>query len=167
MICPMQGKLRHKVSCHLNDSLDFSLCSWIMMMCSNSRERLLLIFLSQYTRNLSDTKIPFSLWMCGISTHAFSQSHCLKRFLPKTVSLAPKYSWFSTQIITVSASLQRVSPWNIEEEDSCPYPVVNWPGVSTTNWYTYNKYPGLYLSRYRMPYFSGTTVCFLVTMIFF
>ena len=55
-----------------------------------------------------------------------------------------------------------MTPLNREEEDYSSYPVCSWPWVLTTNWYADTKYPGLYLSRDRIPSFSGTIFWFLV-----
>ena len=49
-----------------------------------------------------------------------------------------------------------VLPWKRFWRRSLPYPVISFPAVCTTNWSVETKYPISYLSRSRMPYFSGT-----------
>ncbi len=62
-------------------------------------------FLEHSRQYSSDEKIPLLPWKCFTSMQAMSYSPCSKRSLPMMVSLAPRDTWFSTQISPDAALL--------------------------------------------------------------
>ncbi len=116
-VCPMEQDMNHEGTCHIHDGLDSTLSTRILVLSADARERLTLLFLVAVLPKLFGREDSIITMIVFDFADALVKSHCLKHDLPITILLAPRETWFPTQMRPEAASLKMVPPWEQQSGD--------------------------------------------------
>ena len=140
VIIPTKQCMHHKCPCHVHDGLNCMLCKSVLMLCSSTRKTLILTtFVAVFAKLICRKKSVISMIMIHLYIILIPYP-LLKFFYPMMVSPAPSEIWFSTQIISVVASLKMVPPRKWLLVPSLPKTDRIRPDVFTTNFSVDTKY---------------------------